>query len=183
MSTCRHTSHTHPASALLLTGWVWGGWGPWGSVCSLIKAGFVSQLQVETICRCFLPASCPFFESVIGPTIPEEELRVVALLQKLPANHTLPLFLLQSPRAREVHQVSIWAAPSLPSSSASALCPKVIPAASPPSVTRILGGSQAPLGSSSTPVQAHPGVSSSRQLLWAGSPQTRPRPPKPGPWT
>lgn len=30
-----------------------------------------------------------------------------------------PLFLLQSPRAREVHQVSIWAAPLLPSSSAS----------------------------------------------------------------
>lgn len=72
-----------------------------------------------------------------------------------------PLFLLQSPRAREVHQVSIRAVPSLPSSSASALCPEVIPAASPPSVMCFLGGSQ-----------AHPGVSSSRQLKWAGSPQT-----------
>lgn len=73
-----------------------------------------------------------------------------------------PLFLLQSPCARKVHQVSIWAVPPLPPSSASALCLKVIPAASPPSVTCILGGRQVPLGSPSTPVQAHPGVSPSR---------------------
>lgn len=122
-----------------------------------------------------IPSS--FFEADITPSRPQRRISgPLCHLQNALLTALLPLFLLQSSRTREVHQVSIWATPSLPSPGMNVLRPEVIPSGQ-PSFRPILlprafwEAAMAPLGSSpAAHIQARLGVSSSRQLTGLPAP-------------
>lgn len=144
------------------------------------------QLQVGTKCRCF-PFSTPSssFEADITPSRPQRNISgSLCRLQHALLTALFPLFLLQSSRTREVHQVSIWATPLLPSPGTNALCSEVVPSGQPSFRPVLMSCAfweavMAPLGSSATHVQAHPGVSSSCPLSQAPCPFL-PSPQSPG---
>lgn len=134
-----------------------------GAVCSLIKGDLcfaASSRGKMSVLLSQLPLHSPSQTErlavprgrSLGPAVPEA-----------PANGPFPLFLLQSARTREVHQVSMWATPLLPP--VRVLCPELIPVASPPSgpvsVPGILGRFPA---TRSRPVQDSPHPASSAGL-------------------
>lgn len=151
--------------------------GP-GGCRSLIKGGLCfaasSRDRMAVLCSQLALRSA----SQTEPRVPRAG-SLGRAVREAPANGLFPLFLLQSARTREVHQVSMCATPRyLPAPVSSVL--RSSPVASPPSgpfsVTGILGGSLPP---TSRPIQEFPQPASSAGL----SPlRPHPGPPKPGPW-
>ena len=71
--------------------------------------------------------SSSFLESGRKPAAPRGRTLGPCAIANALLTAVFPLFLFQSSRTREVHQVSIWATPLLPSSGTSVLCPAGVP--------------------------------------------------------